>query len=306
MKLSTLKCLKLLADPTRLRLILLLQQQSLSVVELQEILGMGQSRISTQLLLMKQEGLVTDQRSGKHNIYQSELPAEFVSIVQEAAAELPETAKDLAALRHLDRKRKDRARAYFDQLAGKFGKHYVPGRSWKGLAEALLKVMNYEVVADLGAGEGTLSQLLAQRAKHVIAVDISPKMVEFGTNLAKEHQLPHLEFRLGDIEEVPIATATVDLAILSQALHHAEEPTRALSEAFRILRPGGQLLILDLAKHSFTKAHELYSDRWLGFSEGELAEWLEQTGFQNVETAIVDRESKAPKFQTLVATAQKS
>ncbi len=306
MKLSTLKCLKLLADPTRLRLILLLQQQSLSVVELQEILGMGQSRISTQLLLMKQEGLVTDQRSGKNNIYQSELPAEFVSIVQEAAAELPETAKDLAALRHLDRKRKDRARAYFDQLAGKFGKHYVPGRSWKGLAEALLKVMNYEVVADLGAGEGTLSQLLAQRAKHVIAVDISPKMVEFGTNLAKEHQLPHLEFRLGDIEEVPIATATVDLAILSQALHHAEEPTRALSEAFRILRPGGQLLILDLAKHSFTKAHELYSDRWLGFSEGELAEWLEQTGFQNVETAIVDRESKAPKFQTLVATAQKS
>jgi ArsR family transcriptional regulator len=306
MKLSTLKCLKLLADPTRLRLILLLQQQSLSVVELQEILGMGQSRISTQLLLMKQEGLVTDQRSGKNNIYQSELPAEFVSIVQEAAAELPETAKDLAALRHLDRKRKDRARAYFDQLAGKFGKHYVPGRSWKGLAEALLKVMNYEVVADLGAGEGTLSQLLAQRAKHVIAVDISPKMVEFGTNLAKEHQLPHLEFRLGDIEEVPIATATVDLAILSQALHHAEEPTRALSEAFRILRPGGQLLILDLAKHSFTKAHELYSDRWLGFSEGELAEWLELTGFQNVETAIVDRESKAPKFQTLVATAQKS
>lgn len=306
MKLSTLKCLKLLADPTRLRLILLLQQQSLSVVELQEILGMGQSRISTQLLLMKQEGLVTDQRSGKNNIYQSELPAEFISIVQEAAAELPETAKDLAALRHLDRKRKDRARAYFDQLAGKFGKHYVPGRSWKGLAEALLKVMNYEVVADLGAGEGTLSQLLAQRAKHVIAVDISPKMVEFGTNLAKEHQLPHLEFRLGDIEEVPIATATVDLAILSQALHHAEEPTRALSEAFRILRPGGQLLILDLAKHSFTKAHELYSDRWLGFSEGELAEWLEQTGFQNVETAIVDRESKAPKFQTLVATAQKS
>lgn len=306
MKLSTLKCLKLLADPTRLRLILLLQQQALSVVELQEILGMGQSRISTQLLLMKQEGLVTDQRSGKNNIYQSELPAEFVSIVQEAAAELPETAKDLAALRHLDRKRKDRARAYFDQLAGKFGKHYVPGRSWKGLAEALLKVMNYEVVADLGAGEGTLSQLLAQRAKHVIAVDISPKMVEFGTNLAKEHQLPHLEFRLGDIEEVPIATATVDLAILSQALHHAEEPTRALNEAFRILRPGGQLLILDLAKHSFTKAHELYSDRWLGFSEGELAEWMEQAGFQNIETAIVDRESKAPKFQTLVATAQKS
>ena len=157
------------------------------------------------------------------------------------------------------------------------------------LAEALLKVMNYEVVADLGAGEGTLSQLLAQRAKHVIAVDISPKMVEFGKNLAIEHDLPHLEFRLGEIEDVPIESNHVDLAILSQALHHAEEPTRALEEAYRILKPGGCLLILDLAKHSFTKAHELYSDRWLGFAEGELAEWLELTGFLHIETAIVEQ-----------------
>jgi ArsR family transcriptional regulator len=305
MKLSTLKCLKLLADPTRLRIVLLLHSHPLSVVELQEILGMGQSRISTQLSLLKQEGLVTDQRSGKNNIYHSELPEELLPIARDAAAELPESAKDQTALKHLNRKRKDKARAYFDELAGKFGKNYVPGRSWKALAEALLKVLNYEVVADLGAGEGTLSQLLAQRAKHVIAVDISPKMVEFGKTLARDHDLPHLEFRLGEIEDVPIDSGSVDLAILSQALHHAEEPTRALTEAYRILKRGGCLLILDLAKHSFTKAHELYSDRWLGFSEGELAEWLELTGFQQVETSIVDRETKAPKLQTLVATARK-
>ncbi len=304
-KLSTLKCLKLLADPTRLRIVLLLHSHPLSVVELQEILGMGQSRISTQLSLLKQEGLVTDQRSGKNNIYQTELPNELLSIAQSAASELPESAKDMAALRHLNRKRKDKARAYFDELAGKFGKNYVPGRSWKALAEALLKVMNYEVVADLGAGEGTLSQLLAQRAKHVIAIDISPKMVEFGKNLALQNDLPNLEFRLGEIEDVPIDNATVDLAILSQALHHAEEPSRAIAEAYRILKPGGCLLILDLAKHSFTKAYELYSDRWLGFPEGELSEWLEQAGFLEVETAIVDRETKAPKLQTLVATARK-
>jgi ArsR family transcriptional regulator len=305
MKLSTLKCLKLLADPTRLRIVLLLHSHPLSVVELQEILGMGQSRISTQLSLLKQEGLVTDQRSGKNNIYHSELPAELLPIARDAAAELPESAKDQTALKHLNRKRKDKARAYFDELAGKFGKNYVPGRSWKGLAEALLKVLNYDVVADLGAGEGTLSQLLAQRAKHVIAIDISPKMVEFGKNLALQHELPNLEFRLGEIEDVPIDDASVDLAILSQALHHAEEPARAIAEAYRILKPGGRLLILDLAKHSFTKAHELYSDRWLGFPEGELAEWLEQAGFQEVETSIVDRETKAPKLQTLVATARK-
>jgi len=303
MKLSTMKCLKLLADPTRLRMLLLLHNQALSVAELQEILGMGQSRISTQLSLLKQEGLVTDQRSGKNNIYQAELPQELLSLAKQAAEELPECPKDLSALRHLIRKRKDKARTYFDELAGKFGKSYVPGRSWKALAEALIKVMNYDVVADLGAGEGTLSQLLAQRAKKVIAVDISPKMVEFGQALALSHGLGNLEFRLGEIEDVPIETKTVDLAILSQALHHAEEPSRALSEAYRILKPGGRLLILDLAKHSFTKAHELYSDRWLGFPEGELAEMIEAAGFQDVETSVVDRETKPPRLQTLVATA---
>lgn len=298
-----MKCLKLLADPTRLRMLLLLHNQALSVAELQEILGMGQSRISTQLSLLKQEGMVTDQRSGKNNIYQAELPELLLSLARQAAEELPECPKDLSALRHLIRKRKDKARSYFDELAGKFGKSYVPGRSWKALAEALIKVMNYDVVADLGAGEGTLSQLLAQRAKKVIAVDISPKMVEFGQNLARSHGLGNLEFRLGEIEDVPIETKTVDLAILSQALHHAEEPSRALSEAYRILKPGGRLLILDLAKHSFTKAHELYSDRWLGFPEGELAEMIEAAGFQGVETSVVDRETKPPRLQTLVATA---
>jgi len=284
-------------------MLLLLHNQALSVAELQEILGMGQSRISTQLSLLKQEGLVTDQRSGKNNIYQAELPQELLSLAKQAAEELPECPKDLSALRHLIRKRKDKARTYFDELAGKFGKSYVPGRSWKALAEALIKVMNYDVVADLGAGEGTLSQLLAQRAKKVIAVDISPKMVEFGQALALSHGLGNLEFRLGEIEDVPIETKTVDLAILSQALHHAEEPSRALSEAYRILKPGGRLLILDLAKHSFTKAHELYSDRWLGFPEGELAEMIEAAGFQDVETSVVDRETKPPRLQTLVATA---
>ena len=273
------------------------------MAELQEILGMGQSRISTQLSLLKQEGLVTDQRSGKNNIYQAELPHELLNLARQAAEELPECPKDLSALRHLIRKRKDKARNYFDELAGKFGKSYVPGRSWKALAEALIKVMNYDVIADLGAGEGTLSQLLAQRAQKVIAVDISPKMVEFGQALALSHSLGNLEFRLGEIEDVPIETKTVDLAILSQALHHAENPSRALSEAYRILKPGGRLLILDLANHSFTKAHELYSDRWLGFPEGELAEMIEAAGFQDVETSVVDRETKPPRLQTLVATA---
>ena len=175
---STIKSLKLVSDPTRLRILSLLNQDPLTVAELQEILGMGQSRISTQLSQLKAAGLVIDERSGKNNVYSASLPATLLPITLQAAGEIPEVSADNVALRHILSKRKDYARAYFDELAGRFGKDYVPGRSWKALAEALIKVLNYRDVADLGAGEGTLSQLLAQRAEKVIAIDLSPKMVD--------------------------------------------------------------------------------------------------------------------------------
>jgi SAM-dependent methyltransferase len=300
-----LKSLKLLTDPTRLRILLLLEAEALSVADLQELLGMGQSRISTQLSQLKGGGLVRDERSGKHNFYRSEMRPELSSLAREAAKELPEVTKDAAALRHLQRKRRDKTRAYFDELAGRFGKDYVPGRSWKGLAEALLKVTNHGVVADLGAGEGTLAQMLARQAERVIAVDLSPKMVEFGSELARRHDLKNLEYRLGDIEEPPLDDASVDLAFLSQALHHAGSPQKALEQAFRIVKPGGQLVVLDLLQHSFEEARELYADVWLGFGEGELAAMLEKAGFSGIETAVVDREPEPPNFQTLLAVARK-
>ena len=302
---SILNSLKLLADPTRLRILLLLSSDPLSVAELQQILSMGQSRISTQLSQLKKEGLVEDQRSGKNNIYSASLPPQLEKVAREAGKELPETKQDFASLKHILQKRKDHVRAYFDQLAGKFGREYVPGRSWKSLAEAMLKILNYDTVADLGAGEGTLSQLLAQRAKHVIAIDNSEKMVTFGQSLARDHKLPNLEYRLGDIESPPIDDASIDLAIFSQALHHANHPEKAIAEAHRILKPGGRLIILDLLQHTFEKARELYFDTWLGFSEVELVRMISEAGFQDTETVVVDRESTPPYFQTLLATATK-
>ena len=302
---SILKSLRLASDPNRLRLLLLLEQEELSVAELQEILGLGQSHISTHLAQLKQVGLVDDRRTGKNAFYRLQAPAELMPVLRRAASEVPEAAEDRDVLRLVLRKRQDKMRRYFDELAGKFGRQHVPGRSWKGVAEALLKLMPPMVIADLGAGEGTISQLMAQRAKKVIAIDNSEKMVEFGSQIARKHGIGNLEYRLGDLEDVPIRSGTVDLAFLSQALHHARHPERAAAEAWRILKPGGRVAVLDLNRHHFEQARELYADLWLGFTELEMERCLKKAGFRNVETAVVHREAEAPHFETLLATGDK-
>jgi ArsR family transcriptional regulator len=302
---SILKSLRLAADPNRLRLLLLLEREELSVAELQEILGKGQSQVSTSLALLKSAGLVDDRRTGKNAFYRLKAPAQLMELLREAVREVPETEQDRQALRHVLRKRQDSMRRYFDELAGKFGRQYVPGRSWKGIAEALLKLMPPMVIADLGAGEGTISQLMAQRAKRVIAIDNSEKMVEFGSELARKHNIANLEYRLGDLEDVPIRGGTVDLAFLSQALHHASHPERAIAEARRILKPGGRIAVLDLNRHHFEEAREMYADLWLGFTELEIEHYLKNAGFKNVETAVVHRETEAPYFETMLAVGEK-
>jgi ubiquinone/menaquinone biosynthesis C-methylase UbiE/biotin operon repressor len=288
-----------------LRLMLLLEREELSVAELQEILGKGQSQISTHLAQLKQAGLVEDRRTGKNAFYRLMAPRELMELLRRARPEVPEAEQDHDALRLALRRRQDKVRRYFDELAGKFGRQYMPGRSWKGIAEALLKLMPPLVIADLGAGEGTISQLMAQRAKKVIAIDNSEKMVEFGSELAKKHGIRNLEYRLGELEDVPIRSATVDVAFLSQALHHARHPERALAEAWRILKPGGQIAILDLNRHHFEEAREIYADLWLGFTELEIERYLKGAGFRNVETAIVHREQEPPYLETVLATGER-
>ena len=308
---STINLLRLLADPTRLRLLLLLEQEELSVAELQQILGMGQSRISSHLAQLKRAGAVTDRRVGKNVYYganhhgrnsQRERVAEITHLL---AREVPETTRDRTGLKLILHKRQDKARRYFDELAGKFGRSYVPGRSWEALAHMLISLLRPLTVADLGAGEGTLSQLLAKRARKVIAIDNSPKMVEFGGQLAKKHGFKKLEYRLGDIEDPPIAKSSVELAILSQALHHAIHPERAVAAAYRILKRGGRLVILDLLSHRFERARQLYADHWLGFSEVQLHQFLEKSGFREIEVSLVSHEKQSPYFQTVFATGVK-
>jgi ArsR family transcriptional regulator len=303
------KILRVLADPSRLRILLLLGSEELSVAELQQILVMGQSTISTHLAQLKQVRLVEDRRTGKSNLYRLRKadPADGIlaGLLAHARQEIPQAAADQADLRRVLRKRQNTMRAFFDSVAGRLGKDYVPGKSWKGVAEALLRLMPPMVIADLGAGEGAFALLLAERATKVIAVDNSARMIEVGREQARSHGIANVEYRLGDMEEVPIADGAVDLVFFSQSLHHALHPERAVEEAWRILRPGGRIVILDLARHRFEEARELYADEWLGFSEAEMESMLEEAGFIEMQTSVVHKEQEAPQFQTLLVIGNK-
>ena len=304
-----LKLLRALGDPARIRILRLLAREELSVAELQEILGMGQSRISMQLSQLKQAGCVDVRRAGQKSLYRLAPPPGAQILLEEALArsgdEIAESEHDDAGLRLVLNRRKDHLRNYFDTLAGRFGRDYVPGRSWKALAEMLLRLLPPLVIADLGAGEGTLSLLLAQTAERVIAVDSSEKMVEYGRGLAERNGIANLEYRSGDMEELPLADGEVDIALMHQSLHHALHPQQALAEAYRILRPGGRIALLDLLKHDFEAARELYADVWPGFSQVELLTLLTRAGFQHTKLSVVDRAPDAPHFETLMAIASK-
>lgn len=303
---STLRSLRALADPTRLRILSLLEKNELSVNELQEVTRLGQSRISTHLGLLQESELVQSRREGKRTFYRiapnpEAASRQLLQLAAKGAAEMEEHTGDQVNLRRVLARRQELAQVYFNQVAGRFDRSYGPGRSWQAFGHLLLRILPPLVVVDLGSGEGLLSELLARRAKKVIAVDNSEKMVRFGANKARRNGLKNLEFRLGDLQTPPVDPETADVVVLSQALHHAVKPELAIAAAHRILKPGGQILILDLLHHSFDKARELYGDHWLGFAESDLHRWLEEARFKKIEINVVAREEQPPHFQTILA-----
>ena len=296
-----------LHDPTRLRILALLEKEELSVAELQEILHLGQSRISTHLAHLRRAGLVEPRREGKRTYYSlvAKMTAETRHILEAAwttLREVPAARGDSAGLKLVLEKRRTAARDYFNRVAGRLGKSFCPGRTWTEIGPLLAQLVPRVVVADLGAGEGWLSQLLARRAEKVIAVDNSPKMVAFGRAEAKKKGIANLEYRLGDLADPPIPPRSVDLVILSQALHHAVNPQAALAAAARLLRKGGRLVVLDLNQHHFDPARELYGDYWLGFSEADLHAWLAAAGLKEIDVTLLTPETEPPHFQPTLAS----
>jgi ubiquinone/menaquinone biosynthesis C-methylase UbiE/DNA-binding transcriptional ArsR family regulator len=305
---------RLLGDDVRLRILRLLAAERLNVSELTGILGIAQSGVSRHLGLLKEAGLVGEQREGGYTYFSvaAALTAgrngwgpvwPLLQSQFEAVKSAPAGRADEARLEEVRRVRKEN----FEEHAGPDARErqLVPGRSWAAWARALGHLLPAVRVADLGCGEGYLTIEASRWASRVIAVDRSKPVLERARALAKRRGVSNAIWKRGELERVPIGDASVDVALLSQALHHAEEPGRALAEAHRILVPGGRVLILDLREHEETWVRERLGDRWLGFTEGTLARLLEEAGFSQIRVSTGARRARDP-FTVLIASGMKA
>ena len=311
MDVDTASLLRLLGDSTRLRLLRVLAADSLNVSELTGVLGVAQSGVSRHLGLLRDAGLVGEERAGSFTWYRLSdaftggdggLAPLAVWLRDEFQKSTADTRADDARLEEVRRLRKENFSAH--ALLGDERRQLVPGRSWPAWARALGLLMPAVDVADLGCGEGYLTLEAARWARHVTAVDRSKDVLARGRELAKRRKLKNITWKRGEIERVPIGDDTMDVVLLSQALHHAEHPERALAEAARILRPGGRVLVLELREHAETWVRSKLGDRWLGFSEEKLRALLHDAGFTKPVVRVGARRAGDP-FTVLIAAGQR-
>lgn len=304
---------RLLGDEVRLRILRLLAAERLNVSELTGILGIAQSGVSRHLGLLKEAGLVAEQREGGYTYFSVAealtsgrngwgpvwplLRAQF-----EAARSTPSGRADDARLEEVRRVRKEN----FEEHAAPDARErqLVPGRSWAAWARALGHLLPAWRVADLGCGDGYLTIEASRWASRVIAVDRSKAVLERARALARRRGVANAIWKRGELEHLPIGDASVDVALLSQALHHAGDPSRALAEAARILVPGGRVLVLDLREHEEAWVRERLGDRWLGFTDRTIRELLEDAGFAQVKVSVGARRARDP-FTVLIASGVK-
>ena len=298
---------RLLGDEARLRLLRVLSEERLNVTELTGVLGLAQSGVSRHLGLLKEAGLVIEERDGGFNYYRAaRIEGPLAQVLgqqfQEAAGDAAIRA-DEARLQEILRLRKEN----FDAHAGpdtRDARQLVPGRSWAAWSRALGFLMPAMKVADLGCGEGYLTIEAARWASRVIAVDRSVAVLARARALARRRHVSNVVWKKGELETLPIADGAVDVAMLSQALHHAQDPSRAVAEALRITVDGGRLLVLDLRAHQEDWVRAKLGDRRLGFSDDELQQLLISAGLANVRVGVGARKAGDP-FTVLIASGTK-
>lgn len=304
---ETIDLFKALSDEVRLRILKVVSSAELSVAELVSVLGLPQSTVSRHLKPLRDAGLVDTRRDGTSVYYRKGKAFDDVALarlLQDRLEDLPQAAEDLASVRRVMDHRRQRSREFFDRIAGSYGTLTQPGGGWQAMAAALAAGFAGRTVADLGAGEGALALLLARHARKVVAVDSSPQMLgELRDRAARAGLGERVELAEGDVEHLPLADRSVDVAIVSQTLHHAADPAAALREAARILVPGGLLLVLDLLSHTQEWVREQWADQWLGFTPEELRGWIIAAGLAPGVTEVFA--GSTPELSVVLMTAHK-
>lgn len=299
--------LKTLADPTRVRLLALLESEELTVAELSAITRLAQPRVSTHLARLKEAGLVRDRRAGVSAYYRFDDAA--LDGPRRALWQTVSLGSDDPLLRQ-DAERVPAvlaARAadanWADSVAGDMERHYSPGRTWEALARTALPLLEPGDVLDIASGDGVLAELLAPHAGRYVCVDASPRVVAAAAERLRAHR--NVEVREGDMHALPFDDASFDLVVLMHALTYAARPAQAVAEAARVLRPGGRLLLSSLASHQHKAVVDAYGHVNLGFSHKDLRRFVEKAGLALQSAETVTREKRPPHFEVVSLMARK-
>lgn len=304
---ATSSLLRLLSDPTRLRLLALLEREELTVAELSTLLRLAQPRVSTHLSRLKEAGLVRDRRAGVSAYYRAntEDGGEAAALL----AMLHERVDD-ALLREDERRlptvlaQRARAEGWADTVAGDMERHYSPGRTWETLARALLQLLETGDVLDIASGDGVTAELLAPHARSIVCIDAAERVV----NAARERlkAFANVEIRQGDMHALDLGRRRFDLVLMLHALTYSAQPALAVAEAARVMKAGGRLLAVTLARHGHRNAVAPFDHRNLGFRREELAGFATTAGLDVVQCERISRERKPPHFEVLCLLARKA
>jgi len=298
--LATQRC-RLLGDATRLRLLLLLDREELSVAELSAITQLAQPRVSTHLARLREAGMVTDRREGVFVYYRIAATSGDPSL-DALWAILRRNTDDPLAKQDRDRipqmlNSRGGITTWADSVAGDMERHYSPGRSWEATARGLTHLLDLGDVLDVASGDGVLAELMAPQSKSIVCLDVSKRVVEAGKKRLASYK--RARFEQGDMHELPFDTQSFDTVLLMHALTYTDRPTRVLEECHRVLRRSGNLLAVTLAEHPHRKAVEPYDHKNLGFKPRELEKMAAASGFKVLHCGVTGVERRKPNFSVI-------
>lgn len=293
------------ADRTRVRLLALLEGHELTVAELTAITELGQSRVSTHLGRLREAGLVQDRRDGALRYYRLQreaLPERAGRLWSAMRADLEDAVLDG------DRDRRahvlavrDEPSSWVESIAGRMEHHYSPGRTWQAFALGVIPLLELGDVLDVGCGDGMVAQMLAPRSTSYVGLDSSPRMVDAAAQRLRNQG--HARFLTADMHELPLSDDSFDTVLLFHVLTYADRPEAAITESTRVLRPGGRLIVVTLARHPHHDIVERYGHVQAGFDVTRLRSMLRGLAVEQCE--VTSRERRKPHFQVITASARK-